>query len=380
VRWVHYYDEGVHSVTKAAEDIQKKKSEELYAQELLAKAKGNVSVSANDIKLPEVAAPAAAEQEAPPKMSFEEERHRLIALGTGPQLHMTFIDFVLAMWNFLSADEEMLMKVLWELVEIGKYHNNEGTNAVSPKACEDIIRMFQPTQVFETSKRCQNMFNALKDTALIQDHKDGKTVKNPTGKETLIFLGNFVQLCVKTRSFSSIVTRLQLDIQGVLMGNNFWKRHMKSRREKYGSSNLHFVLQGDKQGEECFYAMSQEDMVNKIKIEEPEPEPEEEAAEEVVEDAIFEKKETRRIGQTILLIDMKRSKGEKLTSEESWLLQKATVQAKAANMMYMRQSKAVMSSNKKEWYGPEGMKRGKNEDEETLHEGDEDESESDESC
>ena len=52
-----------------------------------------------------------------------------------------------------------------------------------------------------------------------------------------------------------------------------------------------------------------------------------------------------RLGKTIFLIDLKRSKGERLTAEESWLLSKATAQAKTANKIYMRMSKREGSNN-----------------------------------
>ena len=176
IRFVHHYDEGVTTITADEDDIQKKPD---FDKQLLQKkreeaasfapgAKSNVSISANDIK--EVAV------EETEKLTFDEERIRLIGLGTGAQLHLTFIDFVLGMWNYLSADHDMLMKILWELVEIGQY-GGEGTNAVSPEAVKDIIEIFQPFQVFETSKRCQQMYTALKDTALVKDHKNGRTEK-----------------------------------------------------------------------------------------------------------------------------------------------------------------------------------------------------------
>ena len=199
--------------------------------------------------------------------------------------------------------------------------------------------------------------------------------QNPTGKETLIFLGNFVQLCKKAKSFSSIVVRLQLDIQQVLIGSNFWKRQQTFRRTKFGMSNLHFVLQDEFLDEASVMALTQEDMLNMIGDEEEEEEEVVVEAEAEKAGAEFmEKKATRRIGQTILLLDKKRTNGEKLTSEENWLLQKATVQQKAANMMYMRQSKAVLSSNTKEHYG-EGLKRGVLEEEESGEEEEEEEDE-----
>lgn len=153
IKAVHYYEEGVLSVEKDAAAIQKKKD---FDKELLERKKKNaaenVSMSAADVS----AAP-------PPKedkgLSFEEERHRLIALGTGFQMHMTFVDFVLAFWNFLSAEEEMLIKLLWEFIEIGKQGNKDGGGVlkIDPGA-EDVIQIFQPTQIFKESTRCQNMY------------------------------------------------------------------------------------------------------------------------------------------------------------------------------------------------------------------------------
>jgi hypothetical protein len=167
------------------------------------------------------------------------------------------------------------------------------------------------------------------------------------------------------------------------MGSNFWKRQGEFRKARFGMCNLHFVLQGECLDMSSVMSLGEKEMKALIEaqagMEEEEEEEEEEEVKELTADekavqAATEKRAIKRIGQTILLIDHKKAKGEKLTSEENWMLQKAAVQSKAANMMYMRQSKAVTSDNKKEWYG-DGLKRGKTEEEEALLEGDEEEEE-----
>ena len=60
------------------------------------------------------------------KLTKDQEQKIMQGKAKGAQTYMTFVDFVLSMWNFLSADEVVMTKNLWEYIEIGMLRQVSG--------------------------------------------------------------------------------------------------------------------------------------------------------------------------------------------------------------------------------------------------------------
>ena len=229
------------------------------------------------------------------------------------------------------------------------------------------------------------MFGALTIPSLTHY---ARSVVDKISNQKMIYIGNFIGWCTKNRTFTFGVTKLQLDIQARLMGSSFWMRHRKTRSEKFGVSNLNDVLKLVHRPYATLQPMSKEELKERLqkefkvkmradksdsgsgrsnsktervggarkdkKIDEEEEEEEEEELLdpnankdadqleteqlEATRNNLLTRKSRMTLGKTILAIDAKRARGERLNGEESWLWAKAIAQSKTANKLYMRQS------------------------------------------
>ena len=53
---------------------------------------------------------------------------------------MTFLDFVLSMWNFLTADETVMIKNLFEYIEVGLLGDKNPVGVIPLKHSEQVGR------------------------------------------------------------------------------------------------------------------------------------------------------------------------------------------------------------------------------------------------
>jgi len=342
--------------------------------------------------------------------SEEDEKKSLQMKYFGYMIYMTFIDFVLVTWSFLSLSEDMMAMQAWEFLEIGYLERDFLECKVEEEHAIQLVRYFQPENKGNSNvdwskkrtkeglnKRAQKVLDLIKDSALVKREEDGKEV----------YLGNFFSICKVNRSFTFQVCRLQLDISTLLLGTNFWKRQKAWREKRFGLSNLHNVLNGSYTDPAVFRPMDtktleaekraedwcaenlgdetdsialqtaterQTEQLSKIELEEKQKLLEKEAKEQFIQAEIDSgtrrascvaeemedqaqavikefrrKKKVRQLGTAILRIDKKVANGERLSEEENWLFAKANAQAKAGNRLYARESKVVRGEVKKEW-------------------------------
>ncbi|GMH56249.1 hypothetical protein TL16_g02090 [Triparma laevis f. inornata] len=387
IRTVHYFDDASRvkaerlndslmmqpKTTKEGEEVKLKMTEAEEETERLKQAVKDANAGRSPLLT----------QKREVELSREQEEQLLKAKDSGDEMtSMTFIDFVLCMWNFLSADEVMMSKNLWEYIEVGLLKKYECKGIISFEFADELVSIWHEKSKGKmkknNNKRKKNKASLMKD-ALEKDAHRVKDAKGMTISKSLYF-GNFRGLCENNRGFTFGCTQLQLDMMACLMGSSFWKRQKTFRQKKFGLANLHYILRGDHMSYNVTEPMDEADLQKLIdndleylgvetkgaerdgggedgegtaegeegleEDEEQHDEDENEDPETLKEKQLKEKRATVhrkveriRLGKTILMIEMKKGKGEKLSGEESWLLAKATAQAKTANKVYMRMSK-----------------------------------------
>ena len=278
----------------------------------------NVNMSAKSI-----AAAAAASKEK--TLTKEQEEKIIKGRAKGKQTYMTFVDFVLCMWNFLSADEVVMTKNLWEYVEVGVCNMYDGKGIIPFSKAEDVVRVWHPVKEGKFKKndnkrkknKASTMVDELAKTCHTQTDEKGRVLSKT------VHFGNFAAICKKNRSFTFGATRLQLDIMACLMGSSFWKRQQKFRQTRFGLSNLYFILRGEYMSYNSAEPLTESQMKQRAEgvelkdmqdsdddegdKETVNADPEELKAQQVqaARATIHQKKERMRLGKTIFLIDIK---------------------------------------------------------------------------
>ena len=185
----------------------------------------------------------------PPKQRME----------TGQHTSMTFLDFVLSMWNFLTADEVVMVKNIFEYIEVGLLGNQDPVGVIPLVTAEILGRIWHPEKKVLGLKKATTKRKKNKLAGMVKAMGELAYIDKKTGEKS-IFLSNFVGWCQKNRSFGAHVMRVQMDIYACLMGHSFWKRQSKKRSQRFGVANLNHCLKDSFVDPEVLKMQSQSEM------------------------------------------------------------------------------------------------------------------------